>query len=645
MPTMEEYRKAQKLGMREYRASLAAGIYPYPQVLDDILQNTPAPRQEPLGVVDIPLDLIKGTRSEGRKTAFSRSFLPLLGEDTEFAAKWAALCQAHLEEGIRDPIQAYEYMGRFYVEEGNKRVSVLGYFGAASIPGKVTRLVPPRTGSRESQVYYEYMDFYRDTRINYLIVTRPGSYQKICQALGIAPGTPWSEEERTGFYSAYYRFRAVYRQSPLEGVTTGDALVTYLNLYPYGELEELSGQALARRLARIRPELRVAGGDPAQAVSMELEPRAQDQGPLAAPARLLEKIYAPQLRVAFLYEQEPQTSAWTAAHEFGRCQLGETMGDRVETFAFPNVQAGVNDGEMVERAIAKGCSVIFTTTPKLMQASLKAAVEHPEIKFLNCSLNMPYPSVKTYYGRVYEVKFLLGAIAGAMSPDGRIGYLARYPIYGVLAEINAFALGAAFTNARARVCLRWSCVAQDRDPEDWFRDQGITLICHRDMRPPNGPANQFGLYRLREDGTREDLAAPFWYWGRYYERLLELLLGQIWPLHREETQAVNYWWGLASGVVDLLAGRALPAPVARMADLLKSNIMAGELDPFDLPLTDQAGVLRHEGGPLSPEAILHMDWLLDRVEGSLPLRSQLIPEALPLVELQGVLPPDPQPKP
>ena len=31
---------------------------------------------------------------------------------------------------MREPVQAFEFMNRFYVQEGNKRVSVLKYFGA-----------------------------------------------------------------------------------------------------------------------------------------------------------------------------------------------------------------------------------------------------------------------------------------------------------------------------------------------------------------------------------------------------------------------------------------------------------------------------------------------------------------------------------
>ena len=61
------------------------------------------------------------------------------------------------EEGIREPVQAFEFMNRFYVQEGNKRVSVLKYFGAASIRARVTRILPKRTGTPENRVYFEFL--------------------------------------------------------------------------------------------------------------------------------------------------------------------------------------------------------------------------------------------------------------------------------------------------------------------------------------------------------------------------------------------------------------------------------------------------------------------------------------------------------
>ena len=118
----EEYLRALKQGQREYHEKILTGQYPYLPVLDEIIREGDIERQLPIGLQDIPLDRVVGTKTAGRTAAFSASFLPLLEADTEFAAKWTNLCAAHLNEGIRDPILCFEYIGLFYVQEGNKRV-------------------------------------------------------------------------------------------------------------------------------------------------------------------------------------------------------------------------------------------------------------------------------------------------------------------------------------------------------------------------------------------------------------------------------------------------------------------------------------------------------------------------------------------
>ena len=128
------YQKALRQGQRDYREKMNAGQSPFLPVLDDILQNVPVENQIPLGQVEIPLELLVGTKTSGRTAAFASNFMPLLGLKTEFATKWINLCVSHVDEGIRDPITCYEYMGRFYVQEGNKRVSVLKYLTPAASP-------------------------------------------------------------------------------------------------------------------------------------------------------------------------------------------------------------------------------------------------------------------------------------------------------------------------------------------------------------------------------------------------------------------------------------------------------------------------------------------------------------------------------
>ena len=161
---IEQYQKALKMAQKRHRNDVVHGRYPYPQVLEEFFDEYMSAGHVDMGRVEIPMEQIVGTVTRGRKSTFSSDFMPLLPPETEFANKWIRLCMAHLtDEGIREPIQCVEYMGRFYVLEGNKRVSVLKSYEASTIPGFVTRIVPPYSDEPKVRAYYEFMEFYDDS--------------------------------------------------------------------------------------------------------------------------------------------------------------------------------------------------------------------------------------------------------------------------------------------------------------------------------------------------------------------------------------------------------------------------------------------------------------------------------------------------
>ncbi len=173
-----DYTKAYKLGKKDYQYRMLHGLLPTLEVLDDIIPTKGTFSEVPLGLVQIPTEQIVGTKTNGRSNAFAANFMPILRETSEFASKWAKLSTSHENEGIREPIKAYEYMNKFYVLEGNKRVSVMKYYGAVSVPGTVIRIVPKRTDEKENKIYFEFMDFYELTNINYIWFSEEGSCRK-----------------------------------------------------------------------------------------------------------------------------------------------------------------------------------------------------------------------------------------------------------------------------------------------------------------------------------------------------------------------------------------------------------------------------------------------------------------------------------
>lgn len=632
---VEDYRKAMRQGQRNYRECVSKGIYPYLQVLDDLLKQVDVEYEQPIGVVEIPADRIVGTKAKGRRAAFSRSFMPLLKDDSEFAFKWMNLYGIQMNEGIRDPIKVYEFMNRFYVQEGNKRVSVLKYLGATSIWANVTRIVPVPTDSKENRIYYEFINFYDHTQLNYFWFTEEGGFTRLLEATG-PTDRRWTEAERKELASVYLRFAPAFQAAGGEKlpITSSDALLAYINVYGYDAVKEKTTQKMSEDLSRIWKEVLVLTEQDAVELSMSPTPEQSRS--------LFNKILPmgpSHLKVAFLNERTPATSAWTYSHEFGRSQLEETFGDRVKTLTFNDVSVGEDAQQKLEEAVKAGCDVVFTTTPKLMADCLKAAVKYPQVKFLNCSLNMTHPDVRTYYGRIHEAKFLLGAIAGAIADDNKIGYVATYPTYGMTAGINAFALGAKMTNPRAKVYLEWTAV-KDCDVDASFREKGVHVISNIDLRAPDSDApREFGLYRIAEDGQEQYLAMPFWHWGEFYIKIIQSIFDGRWKEDGDQsgTHAINYWWGMSAGVVEVIVSRSLPEGTTRLVELLRKAISSSEFEPFAGVIVDQNGTVRlKEGDRFEPEEIIGMDWLVDNVVGRIPEFDQLIDAAKPMVCLQGV---------
>ena len=611
-----QYAAALKQGRKAYKEALVRGRYPYPQVLDEIISNSMVAGQTELGVMEIPIDQIVGTKTAGRRSAFSADFLPLLDPDTEFAGKWISLCESHLgDEGIRDPIRCYEYFGRFYVQEGNKRVSVLRSFGAPTIPAYVIRMVPIWTEDPAAAAYYEFMESFPKTRLYRTRFTQAGSFVKLQKALGFEPDHVWTEDERRRFTAGFAYFQEPFLK--LGGgelpITTADALLVWLKVYSFDDLISLPSAELLKSVKAVWADIKALSEPIAVCTAA---PEAKEEG------NLLGRIFKPRqlsrLNVAFISDQLPEQSDWARAHDLGREYLATVLEDRVEIQTFYGV-AAEDAEEAMETAIENGAQLLFAITPPLIGACRKTAAKHQSVRILNCSVSMPCAGVCTYYSRIYEAKYIAGAIAGALSRSGRIGYVASNPIFGVPASINAFALGAQLTNPRAEITLRWSCVEENAmDALAW---EGVSLLSNRDIPTPDRIREPWGLCRI-ENGKFHSLASPYWHWGNVYTNLVRSILSGGWEaLAAPEGQAVNYWWGMDIRAVDILLGDDLPAGVRQMAGILRRGIIDGSIQPFP---------------EATPEKILHMDTLLDCVHGRIPRYEELLPMAKPIARLQGV---------
>ena len=224
------YLDALKRGKKEQKRCLSMGRFPYLPVLDEILTHQNIQTEQNMGLVQIPLENVVGTSTRGRTYAFAANFMPILDEGSEFACKWEALAEAQVSEGIRDPIKVYEFMNRYYVVEGNKRVSVLKFFGADKIAAYVTRKIPVLTEDLDIKLYYEYMKFNEATGLNTVEFTRLGKANKLLERVGAE--IPWDDRTREDFRGVIFRFSKAYEQygGKQLSITVGDAYMEVRHL-------------------------------------------------------------------------------------------------------------------------------------------------------------------------------------------------------------------------------------------------------------------------------------------------------------------------------------------------------------------------------------------------------------------------------
>jgi hypothetical protein len=542
------YHTALKAGLRfvaEQNAAGRSGVLPVLDVQETCTELS-------LGLVEIPLKKIRGTYAAGRSYALSGSFMPLLGEGSEFSSKWVELYASALENGVTEPIIVYEYIGYYYVLEGHKRVSVSSALSSYSLAAKVTRLTPPpEIKTPEAAVFFEILGDDNRKLIRHMWFSIPG---RCTELRGLSGGDEsLLEDSFTLFRTAYHK--RGYDQT-LPGITTGDAFWQYARIYglPAGN----NGSELSKKMALCRPQWELLFcPEPVKTVS-------GPDGAVSKPLFHIARGTPPS--VTFAYQSPPQSGVSAAAHEAGRFALKQ---------AFPEIVTQSADGLSGD---VKG-DVVFATHPALSDAALRVALENKSKLVLLCR-GEPAGYVGTYHAKTYEAAFLMGVLAGSLSKDARIGCL--YPPHelgGHSRDLQAFAHGASVSRPAARVYMAQT------DGHGAFQrlaERGADLVAM--PQAPYGASPAFkafpGVYAhlcaLSPNGAvTGNLAVAAWHWGMFYVRFIRGLIEGGSP-----ADSLHIHMGLDSGVLDLhLTSRASGA--ARCLSAFRHALTGGLLSPVD----------------------------------------------------------------
>lgn len=625
----EYYIDARNKGKKEYNRLKARGVSGHLTSLDGLLKDVEIVATVELGTREIPLKKVVGTYFNSRRMTFSKNFMPLEAVGTEFGSKWTNLCQSHLEEGIRDPIKVYEYLNYYYVMEGNKRVSVLKYFDGVKVAAHIYRMIPRYDEQDEDiKLYYAFLDFFKETGLVEIWLSKTTRYKRMLRYLeAYDPGDSMYDTKYQHFLSYVYEpFRKLYKQFGGDqlNITTADAFLLYAKLYEIPRaLDEATAAKVMPLLIR---ELQNYGDDE----EIDIFTNTEDIGKSTLLNTITNLISHKKIKVGFVYARDIEKSGWTYSHELGRQYVETHFSDQIETDFIDNVPEDKSAFAVIEAFAIKGYDIVFTTSEIYRRATLRCALEHPEIKFFNCSGNRPYVHMTNYFGRTYEPRFLTGIIAGAMTKTNIIGYTATEPNSEVISCINAFAMGIKMVNPNAKLLVvwtgEWNNPKVSTDLSEKLIERGADIVSNKNLIVPRGVTWDYGVYSMLCDINAETkqpehyLASPIWNWGMFYEKIINSVLNgtyqRITSQYFEESRVINFWWGITSGVIDIYYSKIhVPSDTAKLLEIMKKMIVSDQYHPFTGPIYDQNKILRVQNNKiLTPEEILEMDWYVDNVQ-------------------------------
>lgn len=370
------------------------------------------------------------------------------------------------------------------------------------------------------------------------------------------------------------------------------------------------------------------------------------------------KVEFEKIKAGFIYVGPIGDYGWTHAHDRGR-EIVDNKYDWLETVYLESVPEA-EASSAIENLINQGCNVIFTTSFGFMDATYEAAKQHPDIIFFHCSGYKRYKNMGTYFAEFYQLYYLNGLMAGALTKTGKAGYVAAYLIPEVVRHINAFALGfreaalsrgikdpkvyvleigAWYDPDKAREFARVLIERYDCDALAFTEDSpAVIQYCQELFESKGKLVYAFAHYSpMLSYGPNVTLSGQLVHWEVIYEDILAKIHNGTYNTTNLEN--VDYWWMLGEGAVELgadfgvpinpifeddlkavtvkdkLTGETISAYDLVMRRLNAMNKTVPDFEPFTGPIYANNGTLMvEEGVKLGHDELWTMQWFVQGVE-------------------------------
>ena len=324
----------------------------------------------------------------------------------------------------------------------------------------------------------------------------------------------------------------------------------------------------------------------------------------------------------FVYIGKINDGGYTQAHDAGRLAV-EAMG--VKTFYVEDVPETVADTrEAIQTLIDEGCNLIYTNSFGFMEGTDQMAKEHTDIKFAHCSGYMTEDNMSTYFGKVYQARYLAGIVAGMKTESNLIGYVSAMGSENseCTGGIDAFAMGVYSVNPDAKVYVKvtnsWYSPTEETNAAKALLSEGCDVIAqHCDTPNPQLEAESAGKWGvgyntdMSKDAPKATLTSTLWNWSAYYTYQVKQIVDGNWKCE-------NYYGGMADGLVDIapLNKDLCTEDMQKAVDEAKAKLEDGSFNVFDGVIeTNDGKTVGEEGKTLDDATITGgINWYFKNVE-------------------------------
>lgn len=327
-----------------------------------------------------------------------------------------------------------------------------------------------------------------------------------------------------------------------------------------------------------------------------------------------------QTKVGFILNGSIDDHSWGQAHYEGMEQCAEGL--NLEVYYRENVPADEQCKEEMKDLINQGCRIIICNSFGYAEYVKEMAEEYRDIYFFHATGVAAAGNLATYFGRIYQMRYLSGIVAGMQTETNEIGYVAAYPISEVNRGINAFTLGVRAVNPDAVVYVEWTQSWTGEEEAENAANKLLgehnidVLTIHTDTNRALEIAEDKGVWSIGYNMDNIDLypdtflTAPVFEWENFYEpHLLECLQGKFVGKH--------YWEGAETGIVALAPlSRNVKPGIAQKVEQERQKFLSGTFDVFYGPITDTEGNIRvREMECMTDREMLNsFDWYVEGVK-------------------------------